>query len=318
MKPTKQQAQAEYAKRNTRSSARSGKRSTPAVNGAAPKPKAATPRTAKPSIPVTPRALALARLHVTQEQLDRAPDITTTLKNATDGGMPRVFSAMRFSQDETIAAFLDKYDALPLTDRKTVPLEAVGLAAGLNLNTLLGSITLALTAHAGNSVKILLTTNQPRITRARIKNGQLPGGYRDRDAIEYANGTLPQPNKAGGIFINNKAIFGTGTTAMNEQRAIGAGSRNDDDEIDATDPGDYDLDRLFPPAVATQERLVPIRNRQITAGEGKRSYWTDEEREAYRAEMHRVDAETHRQVDALTGAQTGTLPARRDEDKDKN
>jgi hypothetical protein len=259
MKPTQ---------RNTRSSARSGKRSTPAVNGAAPKPKAATPRTAKPSIPVTPRALALARLHVTQEQLDRAPDITTTLKNTADGGMPRVFSAMRFSQDEIIVAFLDKYDALPPTERKTVPIEAIALAAGLNLHQLLGSITLALTAHAGNSVKILLTTHQPRITRARIKNGQLPGGYRDRDAIEYANGTLPQPSKAGGgIFINNKAIFGTGATAMNEQRSIGQGGKDDEAEADdQTDPADYDLDKIFPPANRMQEILTPIRQRLLPGG----------------------------------------------------
>jgi transposase len=54
-----------------------------------------------------------------------------------------------------------------------MPFEAVAVAAGINVNTLLGSILPALERQAISLVKILCVTSQPRITAARIRFGQM-------------------------------------------------------------------------------------------------------------------------------------------------
>jgi hypothetical protein len=84
-------------------------------------------------------AMALKRIGVTAEQLAAAPQITPLLKRA-EGGLDQVLTAMRFAPDEMIGAFLEKYDAIPETDRERLPIEAIALAAGINPSHLLGSI----------------------------------------------------------------------------------------------------------------------------------------------------------------------------------
>lgn len=77
----------------------------------------------------------------------------------------------------------------------------MALAAGINIHHLLGSIMIALQAQAVNTVKIIAMTAHPAITRARVKYGQLPGGDKDRTALDSAMGFLPSPK--GPTFIGN-------------------------------------------------------------------------------------------------------------------
>ncbi len=189
-------------------------------------------------------------MRVTAKELEAAPQITPLLKKA-DGGLKRVLMAMRLAQDEVISVFLEKYDAIPARDRDSLPMEAVALAAGVDVSHLLGSIMMALQAQAVNAVKIIAMTSHPKITQARVRFGQLAGGERDRTALDTAMGFLPSPK--GPTFIG-KAIFGSGKNVMEQQ---GAG---DDDDASDDSP---DVDRLFPPANAMQEKLTPIRQRLL-------------------------------------------------------
>lgn len=192
---------------------------------------------------------ALKRLKVKSEQLATLPQITRMFRKA-DGGLKTVLAAMRFSaQDEVIATFLKKYDSLPLGDRSHLPWEAVAVAAKLDVRTLCGAIMNAIVLSAGNTSKILALTSHPKLMEATIKYGQLPSGEKDRRALDLMVGALPSPK--GPTFIG-KAVFGA------------SGSK----ETEKGDPADYfgeddDLDQLFPSASAMQEKLIPIRQKQL-------------------------------------------------------
>jgi hypothetical protein len=114
---------------------------------------------------------ALKRLGVSERQLGQAPVISPML-SLVSGGMKTILSAMRFAPDPTISAFLAKYDRLSPSDRKTLPIEAVALAAGVDIRSLLGSITLSLQMQSVSLVKLLALASHPSIVRARIKFGR--------------------------------------------------------------------------------------------------------------------------------------------------
>jgi hypothetical protein len=198
-------------------------------------------------------AHALRRLHITPQQMAAVPQITPLLKQA-DGGMDQILTAMRFSPDEVIAAFLEKYDVIPVGDRDNLPIEAIAMAAGVDIRHLLGSILVALQAQSVSAVKIIALTAHPKITQARVVYGQHPLGERDRTALDTAMGLLPSPK--GPTFIG-KAIFGSGRDVMDQQR----GGDEDNDTIGDSDGPD--MDRLFPPANAMQEKLTPIRQERM-------------------------------------------------------
>jgi hypothetical protein len=174
---------------------------------------------------------------------------------------------MRFAaEDPSIAAFLEKYDTMPIGDREKVSWEAIALAAEVDLRVFLGSIMLALQSQAVNTVKIIAMTNHPKITAARVKYGLLPSGEKDRTALDTAMGFLPSPK--GPTFIG-KAIFGSGNQTMNAQ---GAGKSNDDDDGDEVNiinvnPDEIDQDYLFPDSRDIQQKLIPIRQRMLEDGD---------------------------------------------------
>jgi hypothetical protein len=205
---------------------------------------------------VSRSAGALQRLHVSEEALASAPAITPLLKQAS-GGLKQVIAAMRFAQDEVTSAFLQKYDSIPAGDRERLRLEAVALAAGVDISHLLGSIMLALQAQSVNTVKIIAMTAHPKITAARVRFGQMPSGEKDRAALDTAMGFLPSPK--GPTFIG-KAIFGSGRNAMQQQRHDDEPDGDEESPI-STVESNPDLDKLFPPAHLIQEKLVAIRQR---------------------------------------------------------
>jgi hypothetical protein len=208
----------------------------------------------KPLVSVKRAAQALKRLRVSPQALAAAPQVTDLLRQA-DGGINQVLAAMRFAQDDVICTFLKKYDSIPVGDRRNLPFEAIALAAEIDISHLLGSIMVALERQAVNAVKIIAMTGHPKITAARVEYGQMPFGERDRTALDTAMGFLPSPK--GPTFIG-KAIFGSGKNAMDEQ---GVGGDDDDTPVFVDNAN---LDRLFPPANAMQEKLVPIRQKLLT------------------------------------------------------
>jgi hypothetical protein len=216
------------------------------------------------------RLAVLARIGVTVDALNAAPQITPLLKRA-DGGLPQVINAMRLAvQDAVIGPFLRCYDSISASDRKHLSLEAVALAAGIDVTNLLGATMLALERQAQCEVRILAVTSHAKITKARVRYGELPGGHRDRQALDQVLGLLPNPK--GPTFIG-KAIFGSGRDAMDRQKhqrrynEDGPDDEENEDEVPIVER-DIDLDKLFPPANIMQERLVAIRNRQLPPDTG--------------------------------------------------
>lgn len=195
---------------------------------------------------------ALRRLDIDLDELASAPQITPLLKHA-DGGLKAVLSAMRFaSEDPEIGPFLEKYDSIPADDRARLSWEAIAIAAEVNIRHLLGAIQLAAQAHSVNTVKIIAVTSHPKITRARVKFGQLAGGEKDRTALDTAMGFLPSPK--GPTFIG-KAIFGGHTTSD-------ASEKEDNTESGVyNDTGEYN--DLFPDAEIMQEKLISLRQKLL-------------------------------------------------------
>lgn len=227
----------------------------------------ASPATKKPSdranassvnanlpVPKLPRKTyraeaALKRLKIKPEQLTTAPQITNLFRNA-EGGLKAVLTAMRFwAQDDVIAAFLKKYDAIPLGDRTRVPWEAIGIAAKVDLRTLSGAIMNAVVQSCGNTSKILAVTGHPSLMRATLKYGRMASGEKDRRAVDVMVGALPSPK--GPTFIN-KAVFGAPGAKDGEEGESAAFFGKDDD-----------LDQLFPSASTMQEKLISIRQRRL-------------------------------------------------------
>jgi hypothetical protein len=173
---------------------------------------------------------------------------------------------MRFAPDATIAQFLAKYDALSPTDRKDLPLEAIALAAGVDIRLLLSSTIFSLQQQSISLVKVIASTAHPDIIRARVKFGRLPGGHHDRTALDTAMGFLPHPR--GPLFIG-KAIYNSGADTMKQQRLEGDGPDEEDEDDIPMAASDIDLDKLFPPANLMQEKLIPIRNRLMPPPKNK-------------------------------------------------
>jgi hypothetical protein len=192
---------------------------------------------------------ALRRLKIKPEQLESSPRITPMFKKA-EGGLRAVLNAMRFSAaDESIAAFLKKYDAIPAGDRGHVPWEAIALSAKIDLQRLTGAILFAMQAASVNTVKVIALSAHPLIMQKTIEFAQMPGGIKDRNTMHQALGFLPSPK--GPTFIG-KAVFGPGS------------SKETEGPVDATVfDGDDDIDELFPAPSDMQEKLVPIRQRLL-------------------------------------------------------
>ncbi len=91
---------------------------------------------------------------------------------------------MRFSQDPVVKCFLEKRDSLGVWARENTPWEAIGLAAGIDLIRLLGAALLARWEHSMMAGQVIAIFNAPEVMKKRVEFAMLPGGWRDRDALE--------------------------------------------------------------------------------------------------------------------------------------
>jgi hypothetical protein len=186
--------------------------------------------------------------------LAKMPPITEILEEA---GISKaeVIKAMRFSDDELIDKFFYAYDALPLKDRDSVPLEALIIKAGVNPTHFLGSIQLAIRENAMNRTKMIAMANHPKIMEKTVEFAQIAGGYRDREHLYTMTGALPTPK---GI-----SIFQKFTTAS----PISDGSKTQEPiqeaEVIEGNPAEY----TFPDSSRMQDKIAAIRQKQLGSGE---------------------------------------------------
>ncbi len=187
---------------------------------------------------------ALRRIGVTPEQLQTAPNITSILKE-THGGIKLAINTLRFSQNDAVKAFLQKYDSISEHDRRKLPLEAISIAAEVDIRMLLGEIIISQREHSVSRVKLIAVSNHPDVIKSRIKFAKLPGGVRDRDALDTMLGALPKSNAA--TFID-KVFFGKPEA-----------EKKDEPEDENTSDEDF----IFPDASEIQERIQPMRQRML-------------------------------------------------------
>lgn len=178
---------------------------------------------------------ALAKLEVDVDALRQSPDFTSILEEAQNG-LDGVLSAMRFSSDAAIMAFLKEYDGASARDREIVPWEAFAILAGIDVTQFLGEIMLACRSRSVNVVKIISTTHHPEIVKASIESALQPGGVRDRNALHTALKFLPAAK---------------GATIIALPSSLGALGELED----GGDMGDADPDFLFPNLSDTQKLL---------------------------------------------------------------
>ncbi len=129
------------------------------------------------------RAKALRKLGISPDQVASAPQITPLLKG-TRRSLNATLEAMRFSQDPVVQCFLAKRDALGVWARENTSWEAIALAAGIDLLHLLGAALLARREHARAVGNLIALAHYPELMEKRIEYAKLPGGWRERDALD--------------------------------------------------------------------------------------------------------------------------------------
>lgn len=191
------------------------------------------------------KTLALRRMEIDEAQLSKMPPISEILAEA-QLSKSDVIKAMRFSEDELIDKFFYTYDALPLKDRDSVPLEALILKAGVNPTHFLGSMQLAIRENSMNRTKLIAMANHPEVMQKTVEFSKLAGGYRDREHLYTMTGALPTPK---GISIFQKF---TNTSPISD------GAKEPVVEAEILES---DINHVFPDSSRMQEKLSPIRQK---------------------------------------------------------
>ena len=155
--------------------------------------------------------------------------------------------SMRFASSPLIVSFLHKYDRIPDEDRDRVPLEAIALAAKIDVRHFWGELMLAIRERSVSAVKAITIASHPAVMKKRIEFAMTPGGTRDRDALDTMLGALPSPK--GPTFINK--VFTTKDADETKQEV--------EEFVD-------DLDFMFPNAEVMQEKVTPMRQRLLDEG----------------------------------------------------
>jgi len=190
------------------------------------------------------------------------PQITPMFKNA-EGGLRAVLEAMRFYNDDEISRFLSKFDAVREGDRERLPWEAIAVSAGVNPRHLVGSILVALQAHSVSAVRVIALSGHAKVMKKTVEYAQLPSGERDRSMLFQGLGFLPSPK--GPTFIG-KAIFGNDRRDSDDEDGVSKAKPVETVQIFGKDD---DLEQLFPSSEVIQEKLIPLRQKQLTASNKK-------------------------------------------------
>lgn len=194
-----------------------------------------------PKHSIARRDAALKRLKITPAQLATAPEVSSIFRFA---GIPltEAIAAMRFSEHAAVRQFLATYDNVSLGDRPSLPFEAIVLKSGVDAHLLIGATMACFKTLQGSKSAMLAMKHHPSVLKSRIKYAKLPGGTRDRDALDTAVGWLPSP-KGASINLN----FGTPKAKESE----------DADEQDVND--------LFPMITENQEQWQENRTKLLKA-----------------------------------------------------
>lgn len=164
---------------------------------------------------------------------------------------------MRMSDGTISRQFLAKWDAVPERDRESLTIEVIAVAAGVDPRALLGEILLAAREYSVVKFKLRALEAHPDILERRIEFAKLPGGYRDRDAVDTILGALPRSKTT---FIDKfYAGSETAETDLPESDSEEAPAK----AITQAEEMVEDENFIFPDSELMQEKIQPIRQKML-------------------------------------------------------
>lgn len=202
---------------------------------------------------------ALRRIGVSEEQVKKYPPVTELIREARSG-KKLALKAMRFCSEDSVRAFLSRYDSIPEGDRAVLPWEAILIAENINANEFTGAVAFALKSYSVNAVSMIALSAHPKVMKASVDAALLTSGERDRTNIHMALGFLPSPK--GPTFIG-KAVFG------GEDRGGPSAPPTVEAETVSTPPAEFNyegnINYLFPSATDVQEKIVAVKQKALAS-----------------------------------------------------
>jgi len=128
---------------------------------------------------LTPLKEARNRLGITSDQMKRVERIAPILESA-GCSFERAVNALRWSQDEDARRFLQKYDSIPLADRKHLTIDEICVAANVDPRRLLMLVAGGMMWISAMMATIQVATSLPKVTKAMIRSALTKRGDRDR------------------------------------------------------------------------------------------------------------------------------------------
>lgn len=95
--------------------------------------------------------------------------VVTPMLRGAEGGIKRVVEALRAHDDDDARDFLEMYDSLTSSDRRVLPIESIGYAAGVSSLRLAEIAQTALFLYASAQTKLLISSAMHKVTRSIIK-----------------------------------------------------------------------------------------------------------------------------------------------------
>lgn len=128
-------------------------------------------------------------------EAETEPVITPMLKSV-DGGIEHCIHALRAHDDEDARTFLDFWDGITATDRKSLTLEEICFASGVGSLRLAEVTQTALFLYGNMQTQMMLAAGLPAVVATSLKQAKTVKGYCDREWMLKAGKILPIPKGA--------------------------------------------------------------------------------------------------------------------------
>lgn len=169
----------------------------------------------------------LAKHKISRRAYDLCPKISDILSRAI-GGRHRAIETLKFSQNPDARKLLEFCQRLKWNTQEVIPIEALCLAAGVDVTMIAGALVLAARDVSRMESALITMREHPEIVQATAEFGKAnPLASKDREMLHKAVGYLPSP-KGSSINLN----FGPGVVPDDDDES-GDGAPSLDDVFGA-------------------------------------------------------------------------------------
>jgi hypothetical protein len=219
------------------------------------------------------RSIAYRSLGITPNDVLLAPKITPLLARICGGDPSLAITYIRASSELPCRKFILIYDdpRLPRACRRSLPLEAFCVAAGLDPTELLDPIARAIHRHGAMEGAVLAATRHPAVVSASLDVAVTPDGVADRMANLRHMGYLPSP-KGSSVNVNVNANATAAAASKVDAAALAAPEDTIRRMVEARQRaalGAAAPKELPPPAATLDQAFLPRRDREPRMVEGE-------------------------------------------------